>query len=240
MSKVIKTFCSLALFVALLAPTALAAEVVSTTTEVQVSGSYQEEIAPDVVYINLGTLTEADTVSAAQSKNAEISSNVQQQLERIGIKPEHIKTAHYTVTPLYKNDDSRRNYVIKGYQATNSITITTTPDKAGEVIDTALNAGCNQVNQLQFGKKDDDAVKNAALAQAVRNGLSKANAIASTLNKRVVRVKTVTESGINVQSPETANRMYSMKALGEAAPSTPISAGLLKLNATVHLVVELD
>ena len=239
MSKIIKTFCSFALFVALLAPTALAAEV-STATEVQVSGTYQEEIAPDVVYINLGTLTEADTVGAAQSKNAEISSNVQQQLERIGIKTEHIKTSQYTVTPLYKNEDNRRNYVIKGYQATNSITVTTTPDKAGEVIDTALNAGCNQVNHLQFGKKDDDVVKNAALAQAVRNGLNKANAIASTLNKRVVRIKTITESGISVQNPETSNRMYSLKAVGDAAPATPISAGLLKLNATIHLVVELD
>ena len=239
MSKIIKTFCFLALFVALLVPSALAAEV-SAATEVQVSGVYQEELAPDVVYINLGTLTEADTVGAAQSKNAEISSHVQQQLERIGIKTEHIKTSQYTVTPLYKTEDSHRNYVIKGYQATNSITVTTTPDKAGEVIDTALTAGCNQVNQLQFGKKDDDAVKNAALAQAVRNGLNKANAIASALNKRVVRIKTITESGISVQNPDSSNQMYRMKALAEAAPPTPISAGLLKLNATVHLVVELD
>ncbi|WP_018702456.1 SIMPL domain-containing protein [Anaeromusa acidaminophila] len=239
MSKIIKTFCSLALFVALLGPTALAAEVPSAT-EVQVSGVYQEEISPDVVYINLGTLTEADTVGAAQSKNAEISSHVQQQLERIGIKTEHIKTSQYTVTPLYKNDDSRHNYVIKGYQVTNSITVTTTPDKAGEAIDIALAAGCNQVNHLQFGKKDDDAVKNAALAQAVRNGLNKANAIASALNKRVVRIKTITESGISVQNPDSTNQMYRMKALAEAAPPTPISAGLLKLNATVHLVVELD
>lgn len=239
MSKIIKTFCSLALFVSLLVPTALAAEVPSAT-EVQVSGVYQEEISPDVVYINLGTLTEADTVGAAQSKNAEISSHVQQQLERIGIKTEHIKTSQYTVTPLYKNDDSRHNYVIKGYQVTNSITVTTTPDKAGEAIDIALAAGCNQVNHLQFGKKDDDAVKNAALAQAVRNGLNKANAIASALNKRVVRIKTITESGISVQNPDSSNQMYRMKALAEAAPPTPISAGLLKLNATVHLVVELD
>ena len=239
MSKAIKTLCSLSLCAFLFASTALAAEA-STMTEVQVSGTYQEDISPDVVYINLGTLTEADTIGAVQSKNAEIASNVQQQLERIGIKTEHIKTSQYAVTPLYKNEDNRRNYIIKGYQATNNITVTTTPDKAGEVIDTALTAGCNQVNHLQFGKKDDDALKNAALAQAVRNGLNKANAIASALNKRVVRVKCITESGINVQNPESSNRMYSLKAMAAATPSTPISAGLLKLDATVHLVVELD
>jgi len=240
MFKYVK-FLSLALLLMVAAlPTALAAETNPNATEVQVSGNYQEDITPDIAYINLGTVTEAETVAAAQAKNAAVSTNIRQQLESLGIKDEYIKTAHYEVTPIYNNDDNgRRTPTIKGYQITNSILVTTLPDKAGDVIDSALNAGANQVNNIRFGKKDEDGVRNAALAQAVRNAISKADAIAAAINKRVVRVKAVHENGVNFDSPEVATRLYS-KGLANAMQATPISAGLVMLSANVQVIVELE
>ncbi len=238
MNKFIKVLTMALLIMTAALPAALAAEKNSNSTEVQISGSHQEEIAPDIAYINLGTLTEADTVTAAQTKNAEISAKLRRQLEDLGIKSEYIKTAQYTVTPLYKNDDNgRRLPSIIGYQVTNSITVTAAPSQAGEVIDTALKAGANQVNNIRFGKKDEADVKNAALAQAVRDAMSKAEAIATTLNKRIVRIKSVTEAGVNLQSPELAGRMY---AKGLMADATPVSAGLVTLSANAQVVVELE
>lgn len=241
MIKSIKILALALLLVTAALPVSLAAEKNSNATEVQVSGSHQEEVAPDIAYINLGTVVEADTVAAAQAKNAEVSAKLHRQLEGLGIKSEYIKTAYYTVTPLYKNDDSgKRTPSIKGYQVTNSITVTTVPDKAGEVIDTALNAGANQVNNIRFGKKAETDVKNAALAQAVRDAMSKADAIAVALNKRVVRVKAVNENGISLQSPEIANRFYAKSVMADSMPPTPISAGLVTLSANVQVTVELE
>lgn len=222
-------------------PASFAAESNSNATEVQVSGTHQEEIAPDIAYINLGTVIEADTVAAAQAKNAEVSAKLYRQLEGLGIKSEYIRTAHYDVTPLYKNDDNgRRIQSIKGYQITNSITVTADPDKAAEVIDTALNAGANQVNNIRFGKKTETDVKNAALAQAVRDAMRKADAIAVALNKRVVRVKAVNENGISLHSPEIANRFYAKVGMADSMQATPISAGLVTLSANVQVTVELE
>ncbi|MDF2569847.1 MAG: 26 kDa periplasmic immunogenic protein [Sporomusa sp.] len=221
-------------------PAALAADKNPNVTEVQVSGIHQEEITPDIAYINLGTVTEAENIATAQAKNAEVSEKVRRQVEGLGIKSEYIKTAHYTVTPLYNNDDSgRRTPSIKGYQITNSIIVTASAEKVGEVIDTALNAGANQINNIRFSKRDEADVKNAALAQAVRDAMTKAEAVAVALNKRVVRVKTVNENGINLQSPEVAGRLYA-KSMADAMPSTPISAGLVMLTANVQVVVELE
>ncbi len=239
MYKTIKTLVLALLITVLALPAALAAEKNPNATEVQVSGSYQEEIAPDTAYINLGTVTEAETLGEAQAKNADISAKLRNKLEIAGIKSEYIKTANYDVTPLYKNDDNgRRLPTIKGYQVTNSIIVTTVPDKAGEVIDTALNAGANQVNSVRFGKNTEGDVKNAALAQAVRDALRKADVIAATLNKQVARVKTVNENGVHLQSPEIGTR-YKLSAL-DAGQSTPISAGLITLTANVQVVVELE
>ena len=240
MFKFVKILSLALLLAAATLPAALASENNTNATEVQVSGSYQEEIAPDIAYINLGTVTEAETVAAAQAKNADVSTNVRQKLENLGIKDEYIKTAHYAVTPIYNNDDNgRRTPTIKSYQITNSILVTTSPDKAGDVIDTALNAGANQVNTIRFARKDEDGVRNAALAQAVRDAISKADAIASALDKRVVRVKAVNENSVYFQSPEVATRLYS-KGIADNQAATPISAGLVQLSATVQVIVELE
>ncbi len=221
-------------------PTALASEKNPNATEVQVSGSYHEEVSPDIAYINLGTITEAETVAAAQAQNADVSARVRQKLASLGIKAEYIKTANYAVTPIYKNEDNgRRTQTIKGYQITNSILVTTSPDKAGEVIDTALSAGANQVNHIRFGKKDETSVRNTALAQAVRDALSKADAIATALNKQVVRVKTINENGVTFHSPEVATRLYS-KGIADNLAATPISAGMVELSANVQVIVELE
>jgi len=240
MFKFVKFLSLVLLLVATTLSVALASETNPNATEVQVSGNYQEEITPDIAYINLGTVTEAETITAAQTKNAAVSTSIRQSLESLGIKDEYIKTAHYAVTPIYNNDDNgRRTPTIKGYQITNSILVTTLPDKAGDVVDSALNAGANQVNTIRFGKKDEDGVRNAALAQAVRNAISKADAIADALNKRVVRVKSVNENGVNFQSPEVATRLYS-KGMGDNLAATPISAGLVQLSANVQVIVELE
>lgn len=239
MKKTIKILGFLLLMMTVVLPTALAAEKNPQATVVQVNGNYHMEIAPDTAYIQLGTVTEAETVAAAQAKNADISTKIRLQLADLGIKPDSIQTAHYVVTPLYNSDNSgRRIPSIKGYQITNSITVTTSVEKAGEVVDTALQAGANQVNSIQFTKKNENDVKNAALAQAVRDALSKAEAIAIALDKRIVRITTVNENGIYLQLPETSNRLYAKAAMADT--TTPISAGLIKISANVQLAVELE
>lgn len=240
MFKSIKMLSLALLIMAAALPGALAADKNPNITEVQVSGSHQEEIAPDIAYIQLGVTTEADTVAAAQTENAETSAKLRRQLENLGIKAEYIKTAHFAVTPVYKSDDNgRRTPSIKGYQVTNTVTVTTSPDKAGEVIDAALTAGANQVNSVRFGKREETEVKNAALAQAVRDAMSKAEAVAAALNKRVVRVKGVSENGVNLQAPEVSARFYKT-ALTDTAAATPISAGVVQLTANVQIIVELE
>ncbi|MGL5512974.1 MAG: SIMPL domain-containing protein, partial [Sporomusa sp.] len=222
-------------------PIAAAAENNSNSTEVLVRGSYQQEITPDIAYINLGTLTEAETVAAAQSKNAEIMAKLYRQLKELAIKSDYIKTSYYEVTPVYKNDDNgRRLQTIRGYQATNNLMVTTSPEKVGQVIDTALKAGANQVNNIRFGKKEESDAKNAALAQAVRDAMSKAESIAATLNKRVVRIKSVNESNISMLSPETGSHFRLAITNDSMAGTTPISAGLLQLTANVQVVAELE
>jgi hypothetical protein len=205
---------------------------------ITVQGSSQWDIAPDVAYIQLAVVTNAASVSEAQTENARIANNVYSQLYAAGLNQEYIKTAQYSVVPVYQQEDGKKVSVpvIRGYQITNGFTVTTSPAKAGEIIDLALQAGANQVTSVRFGKQDEAVSKQAALQAAVKDAWAKAEAIASALGKRISNAQSVNETGVYLQMPEVAR--YSMKA-ADSAP-TPISPGLLHLNANVQLVVVME
>jgi uncharacterized protein YggE len=206
-------------------------------TTITVQGSSQWDVNPDVAYINLAIVTQAATVAEAQSKNANIAEQVYKQLQTAGIEQEYIKTSNFNVIPQYRPDDGKRAALpeIQGYQVVNGLTVTVSPERAGEIIDLALRAGVNQVNQVRFGKMDEAGSKNLVLQMAMRDALSKAEALAAVLGKRIAQVQTVNESGVYIQAPEMTLRS-SMKDFAQ----TPISPGTVHLNANVQLTVEIE
>lgn len=207
----------------------------SEAATISVQGTSQLKVDPDAVFIQLAVVTEAATVSAAQEGNAVIANQVYARLAAAGIEKDYIKTSQYSVTPLYKEDGKGNTVpVIRGYQITNGFTVTAAPDRAGEIIDLALQAGVNQVQAVRFGKLDESGAKNVVLQMAVKDALAKAQTIAATLGKQISRVRTVNESGIYVQNSEP---VY-LKA-GDFA-STPISPGYVHINANIQLVVEIQ
>lgn len=221
----------------LLMPFAHAKEANEAAT-ITVQGSGQLDVAPDVAYIQLAVVTEAATVATAQKENAVLANQVYDRLAAAGIARERIRTTEYSVTPLYQQENTDKNNampVIRGYRIINGFNATVSPERAGEIIDLALQAGVNQVPTVRFGKLDEAGAKNVVLQMAVRDALSKAEAVAAALGKRIGRVQTVNESGIYVQTPE-------FDRLSKAAYSmpTPISAGYVQLNANVQLVVEIE
>jgi len=154
-----------------------------------------------------------------------------------GIENDYIKTVQFSVFPLYQQEDSKQTGlpILRGYQVTNGFTVTVTPDRAGEIIDLALQAGVNTIQNIRFGKNDEVTSKNAVLQAAVRDALTKADAIAAVMGKQVSRIQSVNESGVYIQNPEIGR--YNLK-MGDA--STSISPGLIHLNANVQVVVEFE
>lgn len=224
----------LAMFMAV--PIAQAQEVKEPAT-ITVQGSGQMDVEPDVAYIHLAIVTEAATVGQAQKENATVANQVYSRLAAAGVNKDYIKTNQYSVVPLYQQDQDKYKTVpaIRGYQVINGFQVTVSPDRAGEIIDLALQAGVNQVQTVQFGRLDEGGSKNIVLQMAVKDALRKAEAIAAALGKRVGRVQSVNESGIYVQGPELFN--YSKAA---DSVSTPISSGYVHLNGSVQLVIEME
>ncbi len=107
-----------------------------------------------------------------------------------------------------------------------------------------MNAGANKVRRIEFGLTEDkeNELKNEAIKEACGDARTKADAIASGLGFKIVRVATARESGVYV-APYRAEGFgggYGMPIPTPApmAIPPPIEPKEVKVSATIDVVYE--
>ncbi|PYS75791.1 MAG: hypothetical protein DMF66_18325 [Acidobacteria bacterium] len=135
---------------------------------------------------------------------------------------------------------------ILGYEARNSVTVTTQAlDNVGAIIDAATRAGANSVEGVSFILREGNGARGQALADASKQAMSKAQAMAQALGGRITRVVEEREGGFP-ERPESTDRVatYSMNAnvsvAGDVTRRTPVEAGSLNVRSQVYLIVEIE
>lgn len=216
-----------------------AKEPVNTTiSTVTVEGTAHMDVVPDQAIVNIGVTTTGSTANDGQLENARITTAVQQKILALGIAKDKLQTSQYSLYPVYNDQDkNNKTPAIIGYKVNNTITVILDDvSMVGNVIDTALGAGANQISGVSFKKKDELQLKQAVLQDAVKEATAKAEAIASALDKHIVKVIAVNESGISVQAPE--NQRFMLKA--DSFAGTPILPGNIQINGSVNIVFEIQ
>ena len=160
-------------------------------------------------------MTQAETGQAAAAQNAKKQDAVLGELRKAMGAAAEIKTISYSLNPNYSYPKDGRQPTISGYTASNVVLVTTAElDRVGEVIDIATRSGANTVNSLRFTLKDEGAASSQALREAALQARGKADALASALKVRIVRVLQAEESGQPV-------RPMLLEAASIAAPPRP-------------------
>lgn len=204
-------------------------------TVIQVTGSSQKEATPDVARISFSINSVNANLEKAKNDNTQIANQVFANLRTQGITKEQIKTNTYQVDPIY-NYEKDKLPKLEGYRVTNSLEIRTSIDQVGILVNELTSAGANEINSIRFETANETESKNEALKEAVQDALKKAQVIADALNKRVVNVTLVNESGISYHPIE--NRMYKAVSMDGAAPNIP--SGKVTIGANVQVTVELE
>jgi uncharacterized protein YggE len=191
---------------------------------------------PDAAVVVLSVITQSPQAINAQQDNARKSDAVIQALKAsAGADPE-IKTSDYSLQPQYDNRDNQLPKII-GYEARNSVMVTMGDlSKVGAVIDAASQAGANSVGRVSFILRDNSSSRGQALAEATRQAMTKAQAIAQAMGGRVVRIVEEQEAGTNGTPTYYADTMERAKE----NDVTPVQAGALNVNSRVQLVVEIE
>lgn len=205
---------------------------------INVTGSGEITVTPDIAYLYLGVVTEKLTTMEAQSANSTAMNTIIAAIKKEGIKAEDIKTNDYSINPKYDYDKNTGRSSIVGYTVSNILKVTVKDImKVGQVIDIAVKNGANTSNSISFGISDYDTYYNKALLKALSNAQGKAQAISSFLAvKLTTPVKIIENSnGIPNDYPISFNGKLESAA---SSDSTSLQAGVYKVKADVSLVYQ--
>jgi len=200
---------------------------------IRTSGEAVVTAKPDRAQIDVGVVTQANTSQAAVEQNAkQLEATLARLRQLLGANAD-IKTISYTLNPDYRYPREGGEPTITGYTATNIVRVTLDNlAQVGKVIDTATQTGANRIQNLQFTLRNEQAVQAQALREAAIKARGKAEALASALGLKLLRVISVVESG----SPVVP--VYDVALARAEKTSTPIEPGTIEIRASVTFTVE--
>ena len=156
--------------------------------------------------------------------------------ERRRLGPKDIQTTNFNVQPLYEERKDGRAPKIVGYQVTNSVRITVRDvGKLGQILDRVVTLGATDVNAIEFGVAEPEALKDEARKLAMRNAIANAKLYAEAAGAKLGKVLTISEDqGIIVA------RSMAPAPMEMAAKAVPIEAGTATVEARVSVTFELE
>lgn len=213
---------------------------------IRVMGTGEIQVQPDQAHVDLGVQTFASTAQAAAEENARILERVIDALVAAGVPRDNIETRNYSVYPEYERPDPRemggQEPRIRGYRVNNTVSVMTDDlDRVGVLIDTALEAGANQVNSVRFSLEDADAAQAEATRRAVEQARQSAETIAAALGVRLGPVvdASTTADPVRPFPMATRARVESMEMAAMDVP-TPIEPGEQTVTARVSVVYAIE
>jgi uncharacterized protein YggE len=184
--------------------------------------------SPDEAVVTLGVQTQSQSAQDALQQNATKMGHVVDAILGDGIRPADLATVGVN---LYPNYDSNGSSVVS-YTAQNQVNATVHDlAKVGQVIDDAVAAGANLANGISFQLSDQNQGVDQALADAVANAKSKAEAIAAATDAALGPIVQVTEGG-----GYTPPVPYFAAAADSAGGTTPIQPPTIETQVTVTAV----
>lgn len=176
-----------------LAGSAAKAQVVSQVQYVAVNASGAVEVQPDIAYVNLGVTTVAKESAQARQKNTEILKKVTRAIEKAGVKTSDIKTEYVSMYPNY--DFKNNSEIITGYTIANQLKITVqNVDKTGDIVNAAMAAGANMLNDISYDVKDREKYYKQAVDKAMKSAESKAKTLARASGLQLGQVLNISDS----------------------------------------------
>ena len=214
---------------------------------ISVAGSSEAYAIPDLALIDFSVVEEAKTVQEATQQNTQKMNAVIDAIKKQGVEDKDLKTAGYSIYPLYEYIQEAcippclgGKRVLSGYEVSQTVEVKIRDlAKTGQIIEAATNAGSNQAGDLQFTVENPDQYTAKARAQAIAKALEKAQVIAAQLNVKLGRITAFNEGGASA----VPQIMYAAKSLSDTAEEAAvpqIQTGQNKIEVSVSVTYEIN
>ena len=177
------------------APTSAAEHPARTITVV---GTGKVSLIPDIAQVNVGAEARADTVSEAKAEVDHQMVAIHTALEEMGIDEKDIQTSHYSIhyerelKPVVQEGPIVEGQ--EGYRVSNILRVTVRDvEKAGDVVDAAVEAGANQVHGVTFTVSDEGNWQGQAREKAMADASERAGELADLVDLELGEVLSVSE-----------------------------------------------
>jgi len=213
---------------------------------IQVSGTAVINVAPDRALIQLGVQSNGETVRQVEAANSASTQAVIKAAHALGVDGKDITTDWYVIEPIYDDHDS---LYIKGYRIHNIVAITLRDvSKTSPVIAAALQAGANQVINVDFYTSELRKYRDQAREMAMKAAREKAQALANAAGAEAGCVLTINENSWSSyngwwygrsqnQNQWTQNVVQNIEPSAGASSATddePISLGQISVKAEIN------
>ncbi|MCJ7527955.1 MAG: SIMPL domain-containing protein [Methyloceanibacter sp.] len=191
---------------------------------------------PDKVDISTGVTSEANSAREALDKNTAAMTKVVEALKSDGIDPKDIQTTNFSVGPMYEVKAEGKPPVIVGYRVTNQVRITLHDiGKLGAILDRMVSLGANQIDSIEFGVEEPEALKDAARKLALKNVTDNAKLYAEAAGVGLGQILSIAEEESSYQ-PNYAPAAARM----ELSKAVPIEAGTAAVEVRVRVTWEIN
>lgn len=203
-----------------------------------VNGTGKAYLTPDIAYISVGVHTEGKDAAEAVASNNTLSEKVLSALKAAGIAEKDLQTTNFSITPQQQYDTNGQPTGEITYLVNNTVYVTMRDiSKVGEVLDTAVKAGANNVYGIEFDATNKDAALKEARQQAVQNAVAAAQDLAEASGVALGALQTISSYG------GTPVPMYESKGVGGANyamdASVSVTPGQMVLSVEVSLIYEI-
>lgn len=204
---------------------------------IAVNGTGSVTANPDVAYINIGVHTQDADPKTALSSNTTQVQDVIKAIKAIGVTDDEIQTSNFYVYPStqYGPNGEMLDTI---YMVDNTVYVTVKDlTKLGEMLETVVSSGANNINGITFDITDKEALASEAREKAVANAIAQAEDIAGAAGVELGELMYV-----NVYYSGTTYPQYEGKGGGggySADLSVPVSAGKMVITAEVNMTYKI-
>lgn len=213
----------------------------------QVSGTADVKLSPDVCYMTFTVETEHKNAAKAYKEMTRLSNQIITRIKALGIDQADIKSFHFSIMPYYKMVANTARQVIDGYRIFYYVMATVRDlEKVSDVLDTAVEAGATGVASINFTVEDVKKHTADARVRALAAAKAKAEKTAEVLGFRVGTPIAVGENepGSRPSYPYYAQSMQAGVAREYAAApqasGVALEPGEQSFSVTVHITYEIE
>jgi uncharacterized protein YggE len=207
---------------------------------------------PDLAVLSLGVEVQADTAGQARSELAAGAEALVSALENDGVPEDAITTERFQIRERIDRAAAERDGIdprgelpeeYRYYVGTHTYRVELESiDRVGDVIDTAVDAGANDIGRVTFTLSDAKRaeLRQQALAEALETARTEAETIAENIGASIVEVTVVDSSDGRITPIERDIGDTAEMEAPESAPATTVDPGDVTVSVDIQVQYKIE